>query len=106
MSDYHGTYSSDPDQPQSEITWQDQSCLVCGELDVEWTYRLRREPSAPSSFALPQRCYLCDACHALLQDGNYRALADRYRTGSGDWPAPEQFVLALRQAIDGTAVHR
>lgn len=106
MSEHHGSYSPDPDPSGPEVTWSDQACLICGRPDVTWTYRFAPEPSASQSFALPRRIYLCDDCHILLEERNDRALADRLRSMSGDWPAPEDIIQTLRGALTEEPLHR
>ncbi|MFI7337226.1 hypothetical protein ACIBUY_04715 [Streptomyces sp. NPDC050085] len=105
MSEYQGSYSPDADQTPAPVTWQDQSCQVCGSVDVIWSYSLTPDAGAPS-IALPRRCYLCAECQVLLSDGDLTALAERHSETEGDWPEPLDVVRALHEALDGQPVHR
>ncbi|MGP9022918.1 hypothetical protein ACT1U9_31505 [Streptomyces sp. BR1] len=104
MSEHHGSYRPDADRPQPGVTWDDQSCLVCGRAEAVWSYRLTA-PGPQAAFALPGRCYLCEECRKLLARGDEPGLAQR-RPAHEDWPEPAEFVRVLRASVDGAAVHK
>jgi hypothetical protein len=106
---YQGWSSLPPDDPTGWIngvptSGHDQSCAICGALDVVWVHPLDPERVRYREYGkghrLPTFWCLCDPCEQLHRAGYDQNLVELMKAAPGwYWESPADIDECLRQPL-------